>query len=176
MKTCNKCGEEKPLDEFGWRNKAKNYRQSYCRECVSIKNSAYRADNKEGISKANRAYYQKNKESMLNNNKEWVKNNREAALEKGRRWSKNNPESCRARCARSKAAKLQRTVSWANNQVIASYYLEAKRLEKLTGIKFHVDHIIPLQGELVSGLHVENNLQLLTEHENCSKRNAFSVA
>jgi uncharacterized protein (DUF2132 family) len=84
-----------------------------------------------------------------------------------------NKPAYRAAWGKYKARKVSQTPSWANEQLIAAYYKEAKRLEELTGIKFHVDHIIPLQGDLVSGLHVESNLQLLPEHENLSKSNRF---
>ena len=74
---------------------------------------------------------------------------------------------------KARAAKLQRRPSWANKQLIDAFYKEAKRLEELTGIQFHVDHIIPMQGELVSGLDVETNLQLIPAHENLGKSNSF---
>ena len=84
-----------------------------------------------------------------------------------------NPLPHRQAWARYKAAKVSQTPAWADKDAIDAFYAEAKRLEKLTGIKFHVDHIIPLQGDLVTGLHIETNLQLLPAHENIGKSNSF---
>jgi hypothetical protein len=68
---------------------------------------------------------------------------------------------------------LQRTPKWANFEKINDFYIEARRFELEDGIERHVDHIIPLHGKLVSGLHVENNLQILTANENWSKYTFF---
>lgn len=74
-----------------------------------------------------------------------------------------------------RAAKLQRTPPWADLDSMRAIYAEANRLTQETGIPHHVDHVIPLQGKLVSGLHVHNNLQILTGSENSKKRNHFEV-
>ncbi len=63
--------------------------------------------------------------------------------------------------------KLNRMPLWANEEAINEVF------RTCSGDDFHIDHIIPLQGELVSGLHVENNLQKLTVKENCQKSNKF---
>ena len=89
-------------------------------------------------------------------------------------YRKDNPHTVNAKVAKRHAAKLQRTVAWANLEAIKEIYRDASDLTKLTGISFHVDHIIPMQGKLVSGLHVETNLQILSIHENCSKHNKFN--
>jgi excisionase family DNA binding protein len=62
---------------------------------------------------------------------------------------------------------------WANGAAIRAIYAEAKRLTAETGIEYHVDHVIPLVGERVSGLHVETNLQVLPKRDNLLKRNRF---
>jgi hypothetical protein len=80
-----------------------------------------------------------------------------------------------AKDARRRAAKLQRTPSWADYDAIAAVYAEAQRLTRATGVPHHVDHAIPLQGKLVSGLHVHQNLQILTGLENIRKCNRFEV-
>lgn len=65
---------------------------------------------------------------------------------------------------------------WANKKAIEEIYKEARRLTDETGIKHEVDHIIPSNHPLVCGLHVETNLQILTEFENISKNNKFTYA
>lgn len=77
--------------------------------------------------------------------------------------------------AKRRAAKLKRTPPWADIEAIRTIYEEARRLTVATGTQHHADHDIPLQGDLVSGLHVHNNLQILTGPENSRKRNRFEV-
>lgn len=74
-----------------------------------------------------------------------------------------------------RAAKLRRTPPWSNLDAMRGIYAEARRLTAETGIQHHVDHVIPMQGELVSGLHVHTNLQILTGSENSKKRNRYDV-
>ena len=73
-----------------------------------------------------------------------------------------------ARQSKYRASKIDRTPSWASLDKIKEIYNNCPK-------GYHVDHIVPLQGELVSGLHVENNLQYLTMSDNCSKNNSFTV-
>lgn len=81
----------------------------------------------------------------------------------------------RFHAARRRVVKLQRTPPWADQKQILSVYRRAKRITDATGVQHHVDHVIPLQGKLVSGLHVENNLQVIPWRDNILKRNHFEV-
>jgi excisionase family DNA binding protein len=65
---------------------------------------------------------------------------------------------------------------WANGEAIRAVYERAKSITRETGVPHHVDHIIPLQGEYVSGLHVEANLQVVPAVDNIRKRNKFDAA
>lgn len=66
-----------------------------------------------------------------------------------------------------RANKIKATPSWANLDKIKEIYSNCPE-------GYHVDHIIPLQGVNVCGLHVETNLQYLPATENLSKNNKFS--
>jgi len=72
--------------------------------------------------------------------------------------------------------KAQRTPPWITSEHVAqinAMNLEAKKLSLSTGVRHEVDHIVPLRGKTVSGLHVPWNLQIITKSKNASKRNHF---
>jgi hypothetical protein len=89
---------------------------------------------------------------------------------------KSSPEWRAERNARSIArrdAVLLRTPAWADVSAIKEIYADAQKLTKKTGTPYEVDHIIPLHGRYVSGLHVETNLQVITAAKNRKKSNQF---
>lgn len=75
-----------------------------------------------------------------------------------------------------RAARKNRTPPWANLDAIRELYDRAAWLTRRTKKPHHVDHIIPLQGKRVSGLHVAENLRVVPAAENARKYNHFEVA
>jgi len=65
------------------------------------------------------------------------------------------------------------TPPWADMDAIAAIYTKARQMTEETGIQYEVDHIIPLRGKNVCGLHIAENLQIITKYENASKHNKF---
>lgn len=91
-----------------------------------------------------------------------------AEVMRARRAARNN-----ARGSVRRSAKLQRTPPWADLDAILLVYNKAAKLTRETGIPHHVDHVIPLRGKTVSGLHVAQNLQILRRDENLTKSNKY---
>ena len=121
-----------------------------------------------------RRYALVHKESKNAKSREYSKKYPEKKALAGRNWRKNNPFKNAAKTAKRNAAKLQRTPLWLtqeHHKQIGQFYWEAAEVSKLVGEFYHVDHIVPLQGKTVSGLHVPWNLQILHAQENLSKGN-----
>jgi 5-methylcytosine-specific restriction endonuclease McrA len=72
-----------------------------------------------------------------------------------------------------RALKNNATPKWANKKAIKSIYQNCILLSQRTGIKHEVDHIVPLRGLNVTGLHVESNLQIISSIKNRSKSNKY---
>lgn len=95
---------------------------------------------------------------------------------KNKAWRTNNPEKDYGRWLNRQVAKQQRTVSWdkeLTDLVVVEGLNLCKRLEKLTNSSWHLDHVIPLRGKTVSGLHVWNNFQVLPASVNIRKGNKW---
>jgi hypothetical protein len=145
----------------------------------------YRASNAEKIL----AYREKNKELIAEKrriraieNKEYAKNYRVTDKDRVQKSKKKYVQSTRANInsysANRRAEKLQRTPKWLSDvdfDRIKNEYRLANILSKLTGESWHVDHVIPLKGKIVSGLHTPSNLRAIKGVENMKKYNEFKV-
>jgi hypothetical protein len=85
------------------------------------------------------------------------------------------PEREVAKVQRRNAQKLKAIPSWADPKAIERHYANSRYLTEVTGYQHHVDHIIPLRGENVCGLHVENNLRAIPHYLNTRKGNKLTV-
>ncbi|CAB4124509.1 HNHc domain containing protein [uncultured Caudovirales phage] len=189
MKTCSKCEVKKELKEF-YKDKAKIDKLcSSCKTCHKIITKKYYEENLPKISNINKNYYKKNTHKLNNKYKERYQENKEKAKLNaklyyyknkeqrninGKIYRQNNKDICNAAAAKYRATKLNATPKWLTEQHVEQIeyiYKMSNTIQKLTNIKCHVDHIIPLQGKIVSGLHVPWNLRIITSTENLKKGN-----
>lgn len=177
MKNCSNknCNQENPqsLESFCIRKDKKDGRGSWCKTCVNEK-------------ERNRP---KDKEISRIRSKKWRDNNSNRSSEISASYRERNPERVKeseskwrlahkdvraSNQAKRRAAKLQRTPKWLTKEQltqIEEFYSLAKEIQWLSEDSLEVDHIVPLQGEEVSGLHVPWNLQILPESINIRKSN-----
>jgi 5-methylcytosine-specific restriction endonuclease McrA len=125
---------------------------------------------KEKKRKSTHEWYLRNKETILAKRAKWRLENAEYKRGINAKWKKENRALCVSDLARYRAAKLNATPLWADLEAIKRIY------EKAAASGMEVDHIIPLRSKVVCGLHVENNLQLLTREQNASKGNKWPLA
>lgn len=177
--SCKSCVKEKDR-LWHLKNRDKNlrmrkeYRLAHLEES-RIKGIAWSKEqwknNRDYASKKASEYRERNKEKIRLRTKE----HRLANIEKYNKWAKNrylsNKHMFFHNNAIRRARKLRATPSWADLEKIKDIYRDRQLLSEMTGVLHHVDHIIPLQGKLVSGLHVGYNLRIIPASENLSKNN-----
>ena len=145
----------------------------------------------ENAKRLKKEWYERNKELTKERARTWAlanpkkrheihRKNREKDLEnhnaRNREWNKNNKPVKAALQAKRKSVILQRTPSWdPDAHLIVAKYQVAAMLSQASGTPYHVDHIIPLQGKNVSGLHVFSNLRVIPGIENVKKSNKYTV-
>lgn len=159
MKYCKKCDTTKSLDMFSKSIRHKDGKLNVCKVCSNIDKTKWRQANMESHLAYNREYYLRNKERYYKNLRNWKLSNSHTVI---------------AQKAKRRATKLSATPSWLTDehlQQIADTYWLAKDLEAISGEQYHVDHIVPLQGKDVCGLHVPWNLQVLPADINLKKSN-----
>jgi hypothetical protein len=192
MKQCRICLQEKDYAGFYPREFSADGYRNECKKCCIKKSKArYRKDleasrewHRENHRKKVEAnpswyadYYAKNKEVRLAYDAKYYQTkNREKRLLQAKAWAENNKGRANANKKAYKLAKVRACPSWLAEDehwmMQEAYELAAMRTD-MFGFSWHVDHIVPLRGKTVSGLHVPWNLQVIPGVENMSKSNKF---
>jgi len=130
-------------------------------------------NNHEEMLKYGAIYREENREKERLRGKKYHNENKEIANAACRNWLKNNPDKSAYSSRRRRKLLERATPPWYEKDLIKQLYLKRNELSETWGMELHVDHIIPLQGKNVSGLHCWDNLQLLEKSLNLSKGYKF---
>lgn len=125
--------------------------------------------NREAVLEASKTYYENNLTKRRSYNQKYRELNSEKLKANDRQYYKENKYVRYSSNARRRAAKLQATPKWADMEKIKEIYRQRETLSRESGIVHHVDHIVPLRGKTVCGLHVEYNLRVVPAKENLHK-------
>ena len=184
LKKCSKCQCEKDTSVFYANKRMKDGLNTFCIECHKADNVARKA-----IKRADPVFLAKEREQAKKQRaskseqynaktKLWRLKSSDYVKQYAKEYRANNKNLINYLCQKRKIALLNRTPNWLTQDdfwlIEEAYELAGKRTE-LFGFSWHVDHIVPLRGKTVSGLHVPTNLQVIPWLENQRKTNKFEV-
>jgi hypothetical protein len=159
------------------------------KERILKRTNLWAVKNPEKIKQIKHNHYLRNKDEFRTKSSQWKKDNPEKVREQSRLYRDNNRDKERAKCRRyaknnhdkiiaknrkRELSKIQRVPKWAINEIMKVYYFVSQWMSRVMNKKYVVDHIVPIRWELVSWLHVQSNLQVITEKENLLKSNNFT--
>jgi len=203
-KVCPKCGCEKGFDCFSKDKSTKNGITCYCKDCLGASrkskkpfgkgyNKTYYLNNRDKVLDSNKRYREKNSDVLKQKKSQYYLNNKEAINQKNREnyyknldsrkesnrsWKQRNKSSVLLSATLRKKKIRAATPPWLSedqkSQIRDLYWL-AQDLRSVTGEEYHVDHIVPVRNEVVCGLNVPWNLQILPSDINLSKSNSFDA-
>lgn len=160
---CKSCGEVGKKHRMKWHSiNKKYYVQSSCKECERKKSIEWIKKNPKRWAELVQKYYIKKNGPITRNMHHTEESRREYQRDKAM-----------VRATRAKRAR----VSWDKDFtdfVVSEGRKLCKLREELFGFKWHIDHIIPLKGDEVCGLHVWNNFQVIPAKMNLIKSNKFA--
>jgi hypothetical protein len=170
MKQCKTCQVKK---EFSYFYKKKGTKDGYFQWCIACHKEITAKRHAER--RKNDINFAKNESIKVIN---WRKQNPEKFKITTQKYQKDNLPKLIAKSMKYRASKFHRTPIWLSETdfwIIEEAYELAALRSKIFGFLWHVDHIIPLQGKKVSGLHVPTNLQVIPGVENQAKSNRFNI-
>jgi hypothetical protein len=138
-------------------------------------------DNREAIlssedrKQQQQKYQHKNRDHIREVSKQWRNNNKQHVNQYARQYQKLNRPYYNAKQAAYRAQKRLATPGWCEHNAIILLYRESRQISQTTGVSHHVDHIVPLVHPKVCGLHCLANLRIITEYDNKTKNNKFTV-
>jgi len=170
-KPCSKCGVETERSGFFRDQRAVDGFHSQCKVCMNANSKAWVIANREKVNANSRKWARSNRGKTAERDRAWKKKNPGKMAEYNAKYQKAHPEKGSAKTRQRCAKKIQAIPGWTNHIAVDEFYSLAAIKTKLTGEKWEVDHIVPLQSLLVCGLHTHYNLQVLKRKDNLSKGN-----
>lgn len=186
MKRCPKCGLDRENTLFTKDKSRKDGLSTWCVECTRAKNSKrynedkdrrlvkqkeYHEDNRQENIVRMRARYSSMSDVYKAQAMAWAEANRDKVRQRAKRYYARRPEYFAEKARRKLIRIKEQTPIWANLDAIREFYRKARELTIATKVQHEVDHIVPLKGKNVRGLHWEGNLRIITRTENRMKSN-----
>ena len=172
-KICSVCKEDKSLALFVKDNRRKSCFAASCKECSNTYKKSWAIPRREEKNSKERERYWKDREPFVKTFPH-LNNPRLESVLRARLWRKKNPAHYSFLTRKYKISKKGATPSWLSPSQLEEmrrFYELTKDCEIITGEQYHVDHIHPLQGKDLCGLHVPWNLQVLPSDVNRKKSN-----